>query len=406
MASFIGCTPETKTIKNLNNDLAQAKTAHIWQAELQVNDSITIPFKVFWSDGSQTFTLQNGYELIEIKDFKRVGDSIYVKLTPYDSEIKASIISIKNQDGSQQKQMKGAWFNYAKGLDYIMPFFATQGKRERFKGVYENSSFINGKYQVWFGSSISGYPAIAHLKSNNERVYGTFTTETGDYRYLEGAVIDNTLHLSCFDGAHAFRFLAKIKGDSLINGMFYSGSHYQYFWSGVKNEDYQLQNPDSITKITQPKFEVNLPKASAEDFKLSDLDAKISLIQIMGTWCPNCKDETHYLKELHKKYGSDKLYIAAFCFEYGSPNQGKKRIETYKSKMEVPYPMFYSGTTDKKKVTDVFTSLNRVISYPTLIVLNKQQEVVLIHTGFNGPATKHYKPFKIKMANLLDSLIQ
>jgi len=37
---------------------------------------------------------------------------------------------------------------------------------------------------------------------------GTFLTPVGDYRYLEGNIMNDKLYLSTFDGNHAFLFIA------------------------------------------------------------------------------------------------------------------------------------------------------------------------------------------------------
>ena len=45
--------------------------------------------------------------------------------------------------------------------------------------------------------------------------------------------------------------------------------------------------------------------------------------------------------------------------------------------------------------------LNRIVAYPTMIFLNKNNQVVAIHTGFSGPATSDYKAFKTEFAELV-----
>ena len=88
--------------------------------------------------------------------------------------------------------------------------------------------------------------AIGLFNQNENRITGTFATETGDYRYLDGVVSGDSVFLSTFDGSHAFLFEAEIK-DSLIEGLFLSGTHYSENWIAKKNEDVVLRNPDSLT---------------------------------------------------------------------------------------------------------------------------------------------------------------
>jgi hypothetical protein len=61
--------------------------------------------------------------------------------------------------------------------------------------------------------------------------------------------------------------------------------------------------------------------------------------------------------------------------------------------MKVPYPMLIAGTSDKKKANEALPMLNAIISYPTMIFIDKNDKVVKIHTGFNGPATSEYETF-------------
>jgi hypothetical protein len=45
------------------------------------------------------------------------------------------------------------------------------------------------------------------------------------------------------------------------------------------------------------------------------------------------------------------------------------------------------GTNDKGKAHEKMPMLNKVMSYPTTIYLDRTGKVRKIHTGFNGPAT-------------------
>ena len=73
--------------------------------------------------------------------------------------------------------------------------------------------------------------------------------------------------------------------------------------------------------------------------------------------------------------------------------------------MDVPYEILYGGHSKKELDKELFPTLNEIISFPTLIVLDKNQELVKIHTGFNGPATSEFASFNSDMNQLLDSLI-
>jgi len=49
--------------------------------------------------------------------------------------------------------------------------------------------------------------------------------------------------------------------------------------------------------------------------------------------------------------------------------------------------------------------LNHVMSYPTSIYLNREHQVVKIHTGFSGPGTPLYEDFVAENDVFLQTLI-
>ena len=221
-------------------------------------------------------------------------------------------------------------------------------------------------------------------------------TETGDYRFLEGIVDDRHLWLSCFDGAHAFLFKSNIEGDSL-NGFFKSGNHYETLWTASRQDSFELTDPLDLTSVNQEEaFSFEITQKDGSTASLSDLIEKgrPALVQIMGTWCPNCKDETVFLKSYLDDH-SDALQVVSVAFERGESHEdGYKSIDRYVDRMEVPYPVYYGGPASKSKASEVFHQLSGITSFPTTVFLDKEGRVYKVHTGFNGPATSKYNEFK------------
>ena len=61
--------------------------------------------------------------------------------------------------------------------------------------------------------------------------------------------------------------------------------------------------------------------------------------------------------------------------------------------MKIPYEMVHAGYSDKKEAAKSLPMLNHILSYPTMIFIDKNDQVVKIHTGFNGTATSKYGAF-------------
>ena len=134
---------------------------------------------------------------------------------------------------------------------------------------------------------------------------------------------------------------------------------------------------------------------------------KVNLIQIMGSWCPNCLDESIYLSELSKKY--DEIVITAIAFEFANSEQkAMNNIKKLKNKLNLDYDILLAqyGTSSKIDAVEKLPSLDTLISYPTLIVVDKNKKVRRIHTGFNGPATgDNYYNFKKEFERFLEKVI-
>lgn len=154
-------------------------------------------------------------------------------------------------------------------------------------------------------------------------------------------------------------------------------------------------------------FALALPDASGNmiDINKGTFAGKPKIIQIMGTWCPNCKDETTFLLEYLAKNSDPGFEILGVSFErHTDTTKAIAAIETYKEKMKIPYPVVYGGSNDKAKASAQFPLLNKVVAYPTLIFLDGQNKVVAIHTGFSGPATSGYEAFKEEFTGLVSKM--
>ena len=125
----------------------------------------------------------------------------------------------------------------------------------------------------------------------------------------------------------------------------------------------------------------------------------------MGTWCPNCRDETEFLLEYLSKNPEPGFEIIGISFErHTDRNKALNAIRTYQEKMKVPYPILYGGSNNKAEASKALPMLNEVVAFPTLIFLDKEDRVVAIHTGFNGPATPGYHEFVSQFNSLIDSI--
>ena len=379
-----------------------------WRLELDLNDrALPFVFDLLRVDGGRlAIDIHNGDEVIRVDDIELVGDSINIRMPLFDSEFRGLI------DGPNG--IHGLWYNYLKGPDYRIPFQARYGNDKRFNVSLPSRSDarFDGVWEVHFSpGSADHYPAIGMFRSTREGLAtGTFITETGDYRFLEGTVTGDSLFLSCFDGSHAFLFEARMDGDSVL-GRFWSGNHWQEPWVARRNPEFRLRDPDSLTYLREGYDMIDFRFPDLEGAPVSPSDPQYKgrplVIQIMGSWCPNCVDETRLLNELYEKYHGAGLEVISIAFEkYEDPAKAIVALKRFREVLDVRYPILYAGRSSKAVASEKLPFLNHVMSYPTCIIVDHHGRVRRIRTGMYGPGTgAHYLTYKRSFESFLEALL-
>lgn len=354
-----------------------------WHTEFQLRSGVNLPVDMYYEVGKPPIiSVQNGEEKITLSNVRTSNDTIYASFPAFNSNL---IIKVQSKTA-----VVGSWYNKAKSETYHVDFWSKLSEAPRFPATNTYSK-TDGKWEVTFSYLTEPEKAVGIFDYTgvNNVLKGTFLTETGDYRFLEGASIGDSLYLSCFDGSHAFLFRAKLKQDTLW-GDFHSGNHFRTEWYAVKNNSFELRHPDSITYVVNEnplKFDLMEVDGSVYHYPNKFTEGKVVLIQLMGTWCPNCLDESKYLKEIYAKY-EDQLEIIAVTFETQVSDQDKiDHIRQYQQTLGLYYTFLIGGDACKPCAAKIFPQLNNIISFPTLIFVDKKGEIRKIHTGFNGPGT-------------------
>lgn len=347
----------------------------------------TLPFnaQIIENEGKLQFYAVNGNERIRADVFDVKGDSLFVQLPIFNTALIGKLTD---------ESIEGIYFDYSRKEDYQITFSATKSFKSRFIALQPASVNVSGKWKVEFSpGSDNAYMAIGEFQQEGSKATGTFLTTTGDYRYLDGNVSGDSLFLSCFDGSHAFLFKAKVFGDS-INGAFWSGTHWQENWIGVRDDNYELPDADELTFLKPgcEQLEFSFPNMDGVTVSLSDdrFQEKVVIVQLMGSWCPNCMDETAYLVQLHEKFHQQGLEIISLAFEKSDKETNIRSLKRLKSHFNIPYEILLAGKASKKEAANKLPMLNHVLSFPTSIFIDREGKVRRIHTGFSGPGTGQY----------------
>ncbi|MEO6721082.1 MAG: TlpA disulfide reductase family protein [Ferruginibacter sp.] len=383
----------------------------IWRAELTREDGKIIPFNFETKDssGKKILYVQNANERLLVDSIIVSGDSVFIQMPFFESKIVAKMIG---------DNLQGAWIKAGKDSSQSMPFKAIYNTEGRFpSNATTSANNVSGRWAVNFINIVEGDTAfsVGEFVQKGEIVTGTFLNPSGDYRYLQGVVDGDSLKLSCFDGGHAYLFTATINGgQSLTNGFYYAGQTYMEKWVAHRDENASLPDGYGATKLktTDSSLNFKFRSISGDSVSISDdrFKNKVVLIQLMGSWCPNCMDETQFLSDYYNKHRNNGIEIIALAYERSTDfERSAKAISLFQKRFDIQYPMLVTGVTvsDTLRAEKTLPQLDKINAFPTLIILDKRGKVRSIHSGFNGPATGiHYEHFKDEFSKLVGNLLK
>ena len=380
-----------------------------WRGVLSAQgQEIPFLFDVSTADNNQkpTVTLRNGEERLKLDEITSAGDSTTIRLGVFDAAL------VVRADGAGK--MTGHWVKYDGKEPFWVPFTATRGEQPLFPTEKNSSPEVSGTWRVTFTDKDGKtYPAVGIFEQRAADVTGTFLTSTGDYRYLAGGIDGQQFRMSTFDGSHGFLFTATLQPNGTLKGDFYSGKSGHETWTAKLDPEAKLPDANALTgmKPGQKRLDFKFPSIY-EGGSISPTDpkykGKVVVVQILGSWCPNCMDETNFLASWYEKNKQRGVEIIGLGYER-TPDQklAAQKLLKMKERLNVGYDLAVAGVANKDSASKSLPQLAQVLAFPTTIFLDRKGEVRKIHTGYSGPGTgKYYEQEVAEFNKTIDQLLK
>ncbi len=389
---------------------AQQKGSSMYRAVLERKDSLPIVFNLSISrvGGMEEWTIRNATERIRVTDIKTSGDSAWVSMPLFESDFKLR----RTADGGYE----GIWIKGTTGAPMVMPVQIKRGNIRFPVNDSKPKANVSGRWAVTFiRPNGTSRPAVAEFQQQGKLLTGTFITPSGDYRFLEGVVNGDSIQLSCFDGSHAYFIGARIAANgTLYNGVFASSATWLEPWYATKNADAKVDETLSAMQLKpgEERIGFRFPDLDSQFVSISDarFRNKVVVIQIMGSWCPNCMDETAFLSEYYRKNKERGVEMIALAYEYSTDFQrASKSLRKFQTRFNVQYPMLITGVTsaDTLKTEKTLPQLTPIKAFPTTIFIGRDGKVKKIHAGFEGPGTgQRHEAFKEEFNKTIEELLK
>lgn len=386
-----------------------------WLGELIREDGVSIVFNFEVSRNSDSIKiyLLNGTDRLEADDISIKGDSVSIRLPFFDSRFNAILL--------HGNTLQGTWVKRLADREQTMRFVAVhQGaKRYRFE-IHRKQPVadISGRWATGFVDESTGnvIKAVGVLDQKGTYLTGSFLTRSGGYRYLEGVVDGDSLKLSGFDGGYAVYFTAKVNNDRQISGgkYFSETSSVPRIWQAVKDPKASIPDDPSLS-VLRPGIsrKLNFTFRDVNGHLVSFTDEpfqnKIMVIQILGSWCPNCMDETLFLNEVYQKYKSKGVGILGLAYERTADfARSQKAVNNFVKRLKVEYPVLITpvALNDPDLALKTLPQLEKIAAFPTTIFTNRNGEIQKIHPGFSNPGSgEDYEKQKQQFFEIIEGLL-
>jgi len=356
----------------------------------------------------------NGDERVAFTSVEVEGAEVTLGLDVYG----ATIVATADDEGT----LRGRWRRENREGHSELPFVATPGDEAtpRFAiplepAGAETISEVSGVWRVMFTDEDGDFAARGELNQEGAHVIGTFLTATGDYRYLEGDFQRGTLRMSTFDMSHAFLFVARATDDGGLRGDFWSRDTYHANFVATPHDPETdgaiLPDPFGEVRVVSEdqklRFDIEGPDGERVALPSDAFAGRVLVVNVFGTWCPNCNDEAPLLAELDARYRERGLSIVGLAFEHSAdPEVAGPRLTHFAERHDIAYPLFVAGRSVKAETSAALPDLSEIKSYPTTIFIGRDGRVRRIHSGFAGPATgQHHQRLVAEIEALIEALL-
>lgn len=356
----------------------------------------------------------NGQERVAVDRVAREGERISLIMSAFNTRIDGRLVGAEAEGPAR---LEGTLTRITRGgKAQEMPVTITAGEQHRFFRADELAASapvdVSGRWRVSFiEPDGKTWPAVGEFRQTGSELTGTFLTPTADFRYLAGSVRGDRLYLSAWDGSHVFLFEATVGADGTLAGDFWSSTAWHQPWTAQRDASAALPDMDAPTylKPGHERFDFSFPDLDGTLVSLSDprFQGKVVVVQIAGSWCPNCADETRFLAPWYRDNRDRGVEIVSLMFEHlEDPDEASAQVRRWRDALDVDFPVLIAGISDKQDASSRLPQLNAVLAFPTTIFIGRDGTVARIHTGFNGPATgahheEEIRAFEATVAALL-----
>ncbi|HYM23400.1 MAG TPA: TlpA disulfide reductase family protein [Vicinamibacterales bacterium] len=353
--------------------------AGLWDATVTVG-GIEIPFRMELSGAGSSAkgSFFNGDDKIASTTGSFQNGSLSLSFDEYGSTLEAALKD-GALDGQYARGTRGA--PYAFHAKRFTPAPPPEGTVPSIAGLWNMQTKSSKGEDAW------------HLivRQSGAEVSAAILRVDGDTGTLTGAYRDGRFVLGHFSGARPLRVELTPGADgtlSVVQNREAAITAYRDDQARAKGLP-QPTDPSRFTSVKDPTepFRFSFPNLDGKLVSNTDpqFRGKVVIVDISGSWCPNCHDETPFLVDLYKTYHSRGLEIVALSFEEAAQLKNPVRLRAFNKHYGIPYTVLLAG--EPREASDKLPQTVNMNSFPTTFFLGRDGRVRAAHAGFPGKAS-------------------
>jgi thiol-disulfide isomerase/thioredoxin len=148
-------------------------------------------------------------------------------------------------------------------------------------------------------------------------------------------------------------------------------------------------DPTRFTSVKDPGEPFRFSFPDLQGHVVSNTDArfagKVVIVDIGGSWCPNCHDEAPFLNDLYRRYHAQGLEIVLLSFEDGDQLTSLTRLRAFIKRYGITYTVLIPG--QPAELAAKIPQAVNLLAFPTAFFLGRDGTVRGVQAGFAGKGT-------------------
>jgi len=373
----------------------------LWDGTIKYDD-YKIPFPIEFSQKGPDITASffNGDERVTSTSGRLTGDSLTLSFDHYATRLNATLSEgiIRGTYGS----IKNGFRDFEARPHQNAP--ASKEKAPDISGVWNLPNESPKGEHAW----------RLIVRQKGSEASAAILRVDGDTGTLRGNYSDGKFVLNHFDGARAsiLEIVPNVDGSLAValKGLHNPTKNF----TAVKLAEAKAKglpeptDPDEHTRVKDPGEAFQFGFRDLHGNLVSNTDArfkdKVVIVNITGSWCPNCHDEAPFLAELYRKYRSQGLEIVALDFEEPEQLKDPARLQAFIKKYGIEYTYLIAG--EPKELQARIPQAENLNSWPTTFFLGRDGRVRAVHAGFAAAASGPYnKELKKEVTSKVEQLL-